>query len=257
MAVGALTVLAFVLRLPHIDESIVLDEHYAFIETNVAWPWDVIERVRDGGENSPPLYFALAWAAMKLGDPDGPHPAPLPPARHGHGAGRLSPGVRTIGRRGGLIGRGSAGAQPVRHLLLERGPAVRDADVLVACSTLLLLLALETGRPTAGGSLYAVTVCAVLYAHYFGRVRADRAGRLGALDAARPLRELVWRTRRSWSATCRGCSSGWTRRATASPSSAPYGPPGAKEVGRELLRLFPGHPMFVPSDTAGPRRLSC
>ena len=62
-AVGVLTIVALALRLPHIGESLVGDEMYAYAEVHHRGFIEVFERVREGGENSPPLFFALAWFA--------------------------------------------------------------------------------------------------------------------------------------------------------------------------------------------------
>ena len=66
-AVGLLTLVALALRLPHIGESLVGDEMYAYAEVHGRSFSEVFERVREGGENSPPLFFVLAWLSMKLG----------------------------------------------------------------------------------------------------------------------------------------------------------------------------------------------
>ena len=66
---AGLTLLALALRLPHLGESLVGDEMYATREVHGRSLTGVIDAVRQGGENSPPLFFVLAWVSMKLGDP--------------------------------------------------------------------------------------------------------------------------------------------------------------------------------------------
>ena len=120
----------------------------------------------------------------------------------------------------------------------------------VACSTLVLLVALEKGRGR-WWALYALTACAVLYTHYFGAfaliaqgawafwTQRDRFRELALAHAAIAVGFIPWLLI-------------WVDQNGNSISQlSSYWPLGAKEVGRELLRMFPGHPLFVPSTLPG------
>ena len=66
---GVVTAAGFALRLEGLEESLFGDELFAYDEVHGHSLGQVLHDVTGGQENSPPLYFVLAWAAIKLGDP--------------------------------------------------------------------------------------------------------------------------------------------------------------------------------------------
>ncbi len=248
--VAALTVAAFLLRLPHIDESLILDEHYAYAETHVPGFWDVIEHVRDGGENSPPLYFVLAWAAMKLGDPTVLIRLPSLLLSTATVPVVYLLGVRTVGRRAGVIAAALLALSPFAIYYASEARPYATMMFFVACSTLVLLVALERGG-RRWWALYALIACAIIYAHYFGAFALVAQGAWALWAHRDRLRELVL----VHVAIAVGFVPWlliWVDQKGNSISQlSSYWPLGAKEVGRELVRMFPGHPLFFPSDLPG------
>ena len=250
IAVGALTALALFLRLPHIDESLVLDEHYAFAESNVPWPWDVIEHVRDGGENSPPLYFLLAWAAMKLGDPTVLIRLPSLLLSTATVPVVYILGLRTVGRRAGLIAAAVVALSPFSIFYSSEARPYATLMFFVACSTLVLLIALERNSRWWWG-LYALIACAVLYTHYFGAFALLAQGGWAFFARSERRRELVLANV--------GVAVGFVpwlivwldQQGNSISELATYWPLGLEEVGRELLRLVAGNPMVMPGAVPG------
>ena len=251
IAVAALTAIAFLLRLPHIHETLFLDEHYAYMETHVGGFSEVIHRVRTGGENSPPLYFVLAWAAMKLGDPT--VTIRLPSLLLGTATVPMLYllGVRTVGRRAGLIAAALLTFSPFAIFYSSEARPYATMVFLVTCSTLALLVALETRRGPLVGPVRADRLRSSLRALLRG-LRADRAGRLGGVGPSRPVPG-------GWPLTYVAIAVGYipwllaflNQKGNSISDLSSYWPLRAKEVGRELLRLFLGHPNFVPSTLPG------
>ena len=250
LAVGALTAVAFALRLPHIGESLVGDEMYAFAEVHQRGFFEVFERVREGGENSPPLFFALAWFAMKLGDPT--VTIRLPSLLLGTASVPLVylVGVRTVGRRAGLIGALLLTLSPFAIYYSSEARPYATLMFTTVASTLFLLMALDTGR-RRWWVLYAVTGCLALYAHYFALFPLIAQGAWALAVQRSRLRELL--------IVYAGIFVGYLpwllvfldQKGNSISILAFYAPLTLHGVGRELLRLFPGHPSFAPSDLPG------
>jgi mannosyltransferase len=249
-AVGLLTVVAFVLRLPHLSESLVGDEMYAFAEVHDRSLSGVIERVREGGENSPPLFFLLAWAAMKLGDPT--VLIRLPSLLLGTATVPLVYvlGVRTVGRHAALIAAALLAVSPFAIFYSTEARPYTTLTFLVSLSTLALVLALESSR-RRWWVLYAVTGCLALYAHYFAIFALIAQGGWALWTH----RERFWKLVLANAAIVVGYVP-WLlafldQKGNSISILAFYAPLNAKGVGRELLRLFPGHPSFLASELPG------
>ncbi len=250
IAVAALTAIAFLLRLPHIHETLFLDEHYAYMETHVGGFGEVIHRVRTGGENSPPLYFVLAWASMKLGDPT--VTIRLPSLLLGTATVPMLYllGVRTVGRRAGLIAAALLTFSPFAIFYSSEARPYATMVFLVTCSTLALLVALEKDG-VRWWALYALIACGVLYAHYFGAFALIAQGAWAVWTHRDRFRELAL----AYVAIAVGYIP-WllaflNQKGNSISDLSSYWPLRAKEVVRELLRLFLGHPNFVPSTLPG------
>src|SRR5689334_825610 len=104
LVLGVLTVAGFALRFAAFRESIWGDEWLTLLDVREQTLSGVVHAVAHGAENSPPLYFVLAWLSAKLGDPDvlirlpslvlGVATIPLVYVL----------GLRTVGRRAALAG---------------------------------------------------------------------------------------------------------------------------------------------------------
>ena len=68
LALVVLTALAFALRVSQVHQSLAGDEVFSYQDISGRGLGAVLTTVHAGGENSPPLFFLLAWAAAKLGD---------------------------------------------------------------------------------------------------------------------------------------------------------------------------------------------
>ena len=130
IAVSALTLLAFALRLAAIRQGLFGDELLTYNETRGSLD-EVFEGLKQSGaEVTPPFYFMLAWVSAKLGG--GPELIRLPSlaVRHGGGAGGVRPGTARVRSAGRAARCGARGHRALRALLRERGPRLHDGDVL-------------------------------------------------------------------------------------------------------------------------------
>jgi 4-amino-4-deoxy-L-arabinose transferase-like glycosyltransferase len=189
VVVGGLTLLALVLRLAVVRDSLLGDELIMFGIVHDRGLGDVLHVVR-ATEKTPPLHFVLAWGSARLGDPTlwirlpsllaGTALVPL--------AYRL--GRDTVGRRPGLIAAAIVALAPFALFYATEARAYALVAFLAAVSTICLLRALDTGR-IAWWAAYVAAVLAVAYTHYAGIfVLAAQAGWAFAVQRER-LRELV------------------------------------------------------------------
>ena len=127
---GGITVLGLALRLPSFDDSLWGDELTTYGMVSGHGPRTVVDLVRTDLENTPPLFYLVAWATERLGGPEGLRLSSL---LAGVAAIPLTYllGARTVGRPAGLAGAGGpaehAGLEP--HGLLVVGQ-VEDGDRL-------------------------------------------------------------------------------------------------------------------------------
>jgi hypothetical protein len=165
LAVAALTLLAFGLRLAAFRQGLFGDELLTYGETRGGLD-EVFEGLkRSGAEVTPPLYFILAWASVKLGD--APELIRLPSLILGTA---LVPVVYSLGRRvagvpAGLMAAAIAATGPFALFYGSEARAYTAAMFFVALSTLALLEALSGGRRAWWG-VYVVSACAACYTHY-------------------------------------------------------------------------------------------
>ncbi len=250
LAVAGLALIALALRLPHVGESLVGDEMYAYAEVHGRSLSGVIDAVRQGGENSPPLFFVLAWLSMKLGDPT--VTIRLPSLVLGTATVPLVylVGRRTVSGRAGVVAAALLALSPFAIFYSTEARPYATLTFFVVLCTLALLMALDTGR-TAWWVAYAVSGCLVLYAHYFGLfvlvaqglwvlwAHRDRWRPLVIAGAAIAVGYLPW------------VIAFLGQKGNSISILAFYAPLNAAGVERELLRLFPGHPSFVVSELPG------
>jgi mannosyltransferase len=68
-AVGALTLAALLLRVSQVHQSLFGDELWTYQQVAHHSLTGMFHAIRPPGENAPPLFFVLAWASAKVGDP--------------------------------------------------------------------------------------------------------------------------------------------------------------------------------------------
>jgi uncharacterized membrane protein len=164
-ALALLTVVGFVLRVTQIDQSIVADEVFTYQDIVHRSFGAVLTTVHAGGENSPPLYFLLAWASAKLGDPTvwirlpslvlGTATIPVV----------YLLGRETVGRLAGLIGAGIMALTPFAVYYGVEARPYATMTFFVALSTLALVRAVGT-RSRWWWLAYALAAVAAAYSHY-------------------------------------------------------------------------------------------
>jgi Dolichyl-phosphate-mannose-protein mannosyltransferase len=164
-AVTALTVIAFALRVSQLHQSLVGDEVSTYLDISHRSFGTVLSTVHTGAENSPPLYFMLAWFSAKLGDPT--ELIRLPSLLLGsatvpvvYAIGRMS-----VGRAAGLVGAAICALAPFTVYYGIEARPYATMTFFVALSTLALLRAVET-KSRAWWALYIVAASAAAYTHY-------------------------------------------------------------------------------------------
>jgi mannosyltransferase len=168
LAVGAITVLGFVLRVLHLGESLAGDEILSFVDIHDrSLPEAVDELITNDIEYHPPLYFVLAWGSIKLGDPS--VLIRLPSLIGGTAAIPVLYllGAQSVGKRAGLLAAAMLALSPFAVFFSVEARPYGLEICLVSLSTLALLRAIDGGR-TAWWVVYGCASCAVLYTHYFG-----------------------------------------------------------------------------------------
>jgi 4-amino-4-deoxy-L-arabinose transferase-like glycosyltransferase len=245
VVVGGLTIAAFLLRAPQLDQSLFGDELWALYAIAGRSLHGTLAALATDLELNPPLFFVLAWASSKLGDPT--VWIRLPSLASGVA---LVPatyllGRRTVGRLAGLVAAGAVALAPFAiEYSIEARPYMTLAFLTVA-STICLLGALEGDR-TIWWAAYAVASAAALYTHYTAVLvlgvqcawaawaRRERLGKLAVSNAAAALLFLPWIPQ-----VLRGPKPGVL--------AVVYGPfvwsPGA--LARSLTGVLPGSP-FTP-----------
>jgi hypothetical protein len=165
LAVAALAVIALALRFSQIHQSLLGDEVFTYGDIHGRSFGAVLTNVHSGGENSPPLFFLLAWLTAKLGDPTvwirlpsivlGAATVPL----------LYAIGRETVGRAAGLI---AAAAYAISPFTVYYGTEARPYATMtffVAVAMLALLRAVDTRR-RGWWALYVVAAAAAAYTHY-------------------------------------------------------------------------------------------
>ncbi len=165
LAVGALTLLALLLRLPGLHQALYGDELFTYDIVTRAGLGDLLAQVRDTSI-TPPLHYLLAYGAQKLGTP--PVAVRLPSLFAGAAAVPLVYllGVRTVGRRAGVLGAGFTAISPFLIFYGSEARAYATLAFLLLVCTLALVRALSPGASRWWWALFAVTGAASLYTHY-------------------------------------------------------------------------------------------
>lgn len=165
IGVGALAVFTFFLRFTQIHQSLFGDEVWTYQDIYGRSLRAVLTNVHTGGENSPPLFFLLAYATAKLGDPTvwirlpsivlGAATIPL----------IYLIGRETVGRAAGLIAGAVIALSPFSFFYGVEARPYATMAFFVAVSTLALLRAVDTGR-RAWWVVYVAAAAAAAYSHY-------------------------------------------------------------------------------------------
>ena len=164
-ALGALVLVALLLRVPLMDDAFFADELSTYYVVRDHGLGEVVDFVRSAQEQTPPLYFVLAWAADQLG-----HDSwlmRLPSLLAGLA---LIPlvyllGRRTVGRAAGLLGAVLATFAPFLVFYATEARSYGVALLLATLSTLALVTALQT-RSRRWWVVYALASCLAMYTHY-------------------------------------------------------------------------------------------
>jgi Dolichyl-phosphate-mannose-protein mannosyltransferase len=164
-AAGALALLALLLRFLAARQSLAGDELFTFEVAVRPTLRDVLDGVRGPLEITPPGFFVLAWAFGKLGDPTYWLKAPSVIAGTLSVPVTYAIGARTVGRAAGLVGAGLVAISPYAIFYGSEARAYALTGLLVALSTLLLLVALRRGG-WPWWVAFGASVAASMYAHY-------------------------------------------------------------------------------------------
>jgi uncharacterized membrane protein len=165
LIVAALAVVVFVVRLTQIHQSLLGDETFTYTDILGRTLPQVVANVHTGAENSPPLFFILAYATAKLGDPT--VWIRLPSIFFGAA---ILPviyliGRDTVGRVPGTIAAGAVALSPFSMYYGVEARPYATMAFFTALSTWLLLRAVDRDdrRYWAGYVIAAVLAC---YSHY-------------------------------------------------------------------------------------------
>jgi 4-amino-4-deoxy-L-arabinose transferase-like glycosyltransferase len=165
LAVIALTVLGFVLRLSRYEQSLFGDETSTLYLTRDRGFGEVLSLVSSNKEITPPFYFLLAWAATQLGS--AAELIRLPSLIAGTAVIPLTyvVGFRMMGRIAGLIATALVTLSPTLIFTSGDGRAYAVAILLLVASTAAMLAAVRTGR-TWWWVAYGGFSLLAMYSHY-------------------------------------------------------------------------------------------
>jgi mannosyltransferase len=165
VVVVALTAIALALRFSQVHQSLLGDEVFTYQDIHGRSFGAVLTTVHTGGENSPPLFFLLAWLTSKVGDPTvwirlpsivlGAATVPLVYAL----------GRQTVGRLAGLVGAAFFAIDPFTVYYGSEARPYATMTFFVALSTFALLHAVRT-RQLPWWTLYVLAAAAAAYTHY-------------------------------------------------------------------------------------------
>ncbi len=164
-ALVALTLGGLVLRVVFATQSLNADElSTRWILAGHGLP-HVVSTVHTDAEITPPLYFALAWLTTQPGLTPELLRAPSLVAGVLTIPLVYAVGLRSVGRRAGLVAAALTALSPFMVFYSAEARAYALVMALVALSTLALLLAVERRR-ARWWVLYAVASCLAMYSHY-------------------------------------------------------------------------------------------
>jgi hypothetical protein len=167
LVLGGLVVLGLLLRLALYDDALFGDELSTYFVVHGHGLHQMIGLVHSDQEQTPPLYFGLAWLSAKLGG--GADVLRLPSMVAGLAAIPLvyALGVRTVGRAAGLFAAALVALSPFMIFYSSEARSYAVLMFLTLASTYALVSALRTRR-AAWWAVYAVASCGAMYTHYTG-----------------------------------------------------------------------------------------
>lgn len=165
VVVAGFTIAAFALRFAQLHQTLAGDEVWTYLDVVHHTLGKVVTTVNTGAENSPPLFFLLAWASAKLGDPT--ILIRLPSLVFGTATVPVVYilGRETIGKVGGTIGAGVMALAPFAVFYGAEARPYATMIFFVALSTLALVRATRSRAP-GWWALYAAAAAAAAYSHY-------------------------------------------------------------------------------------------
>lgn len=163
---GGLTLVALSLRVLGMDQSLFGDELFTYEIATQPSITDILPAIQRT-ENNPPLFYFLSWAAAQVGDPTLWIRAPSLILGTATIPVVYLLGLRTAGGSAGLIGAALTALSPFALFYSNEGRAYATLIFLVALSTLLLLVALDTQRP-GWWFAYGLSASLAVYTHYTG-----------------------------------------------------------------------------------------
>lgn len=166
LTVAVLTAAAFGLRLSQLHQSLGGDEIFTYQDIVGRSFHSVLTNVHTGGENSPPLFFLLAWLTAKLGDASVWIRVPSLLAGTATVPVAYLLGRETVGRTAGLIAAGIVAVAPFAVFYGVEARPYALMVLLVALSTLALLRAVRPGSSRWWWGVYALAAAAAAYSHY-------------------------------------------------------------------------------------------
>lgn len=191
VSLAALTAIALTLRASQLHQTLAGDEIFTYQDVVRRGFTAVVTTVHVGGENSPPLFFVLAWLSSKLGNPSiwirtpslvlGTATVPLV----------YAVGRQSVGRAAGLIAAGIMALAPFAVLNGVEARPYATMTFFVALSTLAVVLGAGTARSFepayARGPFRTI-------AAYLDRVAGPRDPiRLSSVDGSLAVREEIQR----------------------------------------------------------------
>ena len=163
--VVALTLVAFALRVSQLHQSLVGDEVYTYQDILGRSFSAVLTTVHTGGENSPPLFFLLAWTAAHLGDASVWIRVPSVVLGSATVPVVYALGREVFSRVAGLIAAAVFVLAPFAVFYGIEARPYATMTFFVALSTLALLRAVETDSRW-WWALYVLSAAAAAYSHY-------------------------------------------------------------------------------------------
>ena len=167
VAIVLITLVGLAVRLAHFGESLAEDEFLTYGEVHGRGFLDVLETVRGGVEQHPPLFFVLAWASESLTGAGEMIRLPSLVAGVATVPVVYLLGARTVGRPAALAAATFAALSPFAVFQSVEARPYGLLAFFAALSTLSLLVALDR-RSVLGWSGYVLASCGLLYTHNFG-----------------------------------------------------------------------------------------
>jgi 4-amino-4-deoxy-L-arabinose transferase-like glycosyltransferase len=168
VAICAVTLAGFLVRLPSFNDSLFGDEISTFYIVNGHSLGRMLSLIYSGKESTPPLYFILAWITKGwLGAAHAAQGIRLGSLVTGTAAIPLTfvLGRLTVGRRAALVGAVCVACSPYMIFYSTEARAYMLVLFLGLVSSICLLRAIATNR-FAWWAGYAASSCAAVYSHY-------------------------------------------------------------------------------------------